>query len=417
MKGKFLQFGVHFLILVLCCFFGPVFAETMQEEIRELKSRISVLEQKISKQEEKSKEHKELTKNLEQIKEIFKDISFSGGATFIIQGTRNVNGEDVTDASCSIDLEIGKKFSDYGRAYLHFEGGNGDGVTDELQVFNNVNADATGDENFDLIEAWYEQYFKRIPLTLILGKLDATCYIDSNEYANDETTQFLGDAFRNAPTIEFPDDNGPGIRFLLSPFERLKVETLVMDADGDWENFFDNMFFAGQINFKLNLFSRIGNYRIYSWLNNKNHTKWSEPSSAEENGYGFGISLDQELIDAMGIFARYGWQDPKVHTDDADFSLKQFYSVGVQLSGNLWKRDNDIFAIAYCQIVPLDDYKEATSRKAISEKHLEVYYNFKANNHLTLSPDIQAIWDPYGGNSPKGDKTIFVGGLRIQVDF
>jgi len=185
-----------------------------------------------------------------------KDISVSAGATFIMQGTDNANGngKDATDASYSVDLEIEKEFSDYGKAYLHFESGNGNGVTDELQVFSNVNADATGDENFDLIEVWYEQYFKSIPLTLTFGKLDATRYIDTNEYANDETTQFLGETFKNAPTIEFPDDNGLGIRFLFTPFKWLDIEALVMDADGDWEDFFDNVFFAGQIDFKPNLF-------------------------------------------------------------------------------------------------------------------------------------------------------------------
>ena len=410
---------------IVLCFSSPVLADkSVQEEITELKQRISALEEKINKQGEKIDTQEELNKSLSEIKDALKDISVSAGATFVMQGTHNANGdglskngEDVTDASYSVDLEIEKKFSDYGKAYLHFEGGSGDGVTDELQVFSNVNADATGDENFDLIEAWYEQYFKSIPLTLTFGKLDPTCYLDTNEYANDETSQFLGDAFKNAPTIEFPDDNGPGVRFLLSPFKWLDVETLVMDADSDWENFFDDVFFAGQFDFKPNLFSRQGNYRVYGWLNNKDHTKWSEPSSTKENGYGFGLSFDQELTDDLGIFARYGWQDPEVYANGADFSLEQFYSIGVQISGNRWNRNDDVFAVAFGQIFPSDDYKKADNRKADSEKHLEAYYSFKVNDHLAVSPDIQVIWDPYGGDAANGDKTIVVGGLRAQVDF
>ena len=45
-----------------------------------------------------------------------------------------------------------------------------------------------------------------------------------------------------------------------------------MDAEGNWENFFDSVFF-GQLNFKPNLFDRPGNYRIYGWLNDKDHIK------------------------------------------------------------------------------------------------------------------------------------------------
>ena len=423
MKLKILLIGCYIVSSILF-FPGRSFAEDLNKEILELKQRISVLEQKLNKQEEKATEQQELDESLNEIKEIFKGISVGAGATFIMQGTHNANGdslskngEDVTDTSYSVDLEIEKEFSDYGKAYLHFEGGNGNGVTDELQVFSNVNADATGDENFDLIEAWYEQYFKSIPLTITFGKLDATCYIDVNEYANDETAQFLGDGFKNSPVLEFPDDNGPGIRFNLESFESLGIEMVVMDAKGDWEDFFDNVFFAAQINFKPDLFEKPGNYRIYGWLNDKNHIEWSNATKSKEKGYGFGLSFDQELTDNLGVFARYGWQNPKVYAEGASFSLEQSWSIGIQLAGALWRRADDIFAVAFGQAIPSDDYKKANALKAKSESHLEAYYNFKINQHLSVSPDIQVIWNPYGGDATNGDKTIVVVGLRAQVDF
>ncbi|RKY40564.1 MAG: hypothetical protein DRP76_01710, partial [Candidatus Omnitrophota bacterium] len=69
------------------------------------------------------------------------------------------------------------------------------------------------------------------------------------------------------------------------------------------------------------------------------------------------------------------------------------------------------------QAIPSDDYKKANALKAKSESHLEAYYNFKINQHLSVSPDIQVIWNPYGGDATNGDKTIVVVGLRAQVDF
>lgn len=68
-------------------------------------------------------------------------------------------------------------------------------------------------------------------------------------------------------------------------------------------------------------------------------------------------------------------------------------------------------------IEKIDEYKKVNSLKAKSEEHLEAYYSFKVNDHLTLSPDFQVIWDPYGGDATNGDKAIVVGGLRTQVDF
>lgn len=347
---------------------------------------------------------------------IFKGFSFSGGQTFVFQGIINTGSEDVNRASFSMDLEIEREFSDYGKGYLHFEAGKGGGVTDKLEVFGNVNADATGDKNFDLIEAWYEHRFKNIPLTITFGKIDPTRYIDANEYANDETMQFLGDIFTNSPAVEFPDYAG-GIRLAIEPANSLCVELVTADADADWGKIFDNVFWAGQLNFKPNFLGRPGNYRLYGWFNNLNHIKWQDPLKTKEKSHGFGLSLDQEITDALGAFARYGWQNPQNYAEGTDFSLGQTWSIGFQVKGSLWKRGDDILGIAFGQIIPSDDYRKVKDLKAKTESHLEAYYNFKVNDSFVLSLDIQIIWNPYGTDGIHGDRTILVGGIRAQVNF
>ena len=386
--GWFFVFGIVFY---LC---NPVFAKTIEEEIAELKAKTIGL-------------------------------TIGAGATFILQGTNNANGdelaknsEDVTDVSYSMDLEFEKTFGDYGLAFLHLETGNGAGVEDELKVFSNVNRDADDSDNsVSVTEVWYEHYFKSLPLTLTFGKIDPTAYLDTNEYANDECTQFLGHIFRNSPVIEFPDDNAAGVRVVIEPVDFLGIELAAMNANADWEDGFDNMFLAGQLNFEPNLFERPGNYRVYGWLNDKDHIKWDNAAKTKEDGYGFGLSFDQELTDVVGAFVRYGWQDPTVYADGDEFSLEQSWSAGLQLTGSLWGRDDDVFAIAFGQVIPSDDYKDANDVEAGSEEHLEAYYNFRVNDHLGVSPGIQVIWDPYGSDATNGDKTILVGGVRTQVDF
>ncbi len=160
LKRLFSWFFVFGIVFYSC---APVFAKTTEEEIAELKEKISALEQKLVKQEAKLGEQEELKDGLDKIKDIFDGLTIRAGATFIMQGTNNANGddlskngEDVTDASYSIDLEFEKAFDDYGLAFIHLETGDGAGVEDELRVFSNVNRDADDlDNSVSVTEAWY----------------------------------------------------------------------------------------------------------------------------------------------------------------------------------------------------------------------------------------------------------------------
>ena len=77
-------------------------------------------------------------------------------------------------------------------------------------------------------------------------------------------------------------------------------------------------------------------------MNDKDHIKWNNTSKTKEESYGFGLSFDQEITDVLGVFVRYGWQNPEVYADGSDFSLEQSWSTGIQIVGSLWGRDDDI---------------------------------------------------------------------------
>lgn len=347
------------------------------------------------------------------------------GVTFIMQGTHNANGdtlsgkgEDVTDASYSMDLEFEKEFEDYGKAFLHMETGDGAGVEDELQIFSNVNRDADDSDNsMAVTEAWYEHYFKAVPAKLMAGKIDGTILIDTNEYANDETTQFLGRMFRNSPAIEFPD-NTAGLRLEIEPADSVNLKLLMMDGDNDWEDIAEKGFYAVQLNLMPDFLDRSGNYRLIGWMSDREHTEWKDPAKTKERSYGFGVSIDQELRDELGMFLRYGWQDPDVYLNTESFSLEQTWSIGLQLKGNRWNREQDILGLALGQVMPSAEYKKAGSGLSAKEEgHFEVYYNYKVNEHLTLSPDLQLIRNPYGDDAINGKSSVAIVGIRGQVDF
>jgi len=457
---KMLRRLLIFLSIVSCFAVSDIFAEeyVSLEQYRQLENRVLALENKLGEYDKCMNEQKQCI--LEQNKKITEyesrlaqfdtdlhrqtgapisiaeGLEIGAGGTMIIQGTNNANNvatdvtkkESRTDASYSADITFGKEFKEVGgRAFLHLEAGQGAGLEDNLTLYSNVNRDADNDNNVRLTELWYEQALFKDKAALTFGKLDPTAYFDNNDVANDETTQFLGRIFRNSPTIEFPD-NTAGIRLAYMPLEWLELGYAVFDGNRDWEKIGDNLFNIGQVTFKTSVFDLPGNYRFLGWNNNVYHTKWLDTEETKEANYGFGLSFDQKVNDIITLFTRYGWQNPKVYnpdimaTGDLNYSLAHSWSAGFQVEGKPWGREKDVFAFAVGQAIASKDYKKAGEpldpvRRAKPEGHLEAYYRVHVNDHLSLSPDFQYIWNPFGKDIADDTNCVFVGGMRAQVDF
>ena len=419
--------------------------ESMKETIKNQEERIIELEGKLKEQSSTMVEQQEKVDNqpkslaerdessrmkreLDLLEGMPGGLNIGAGITFVGQGTPNANNAAATDdedsrfdGSYSIDLEVEKEFGDYGMAFIHLEAGQGDTVEGELAVFSNVNRDA-GESNahVDVTEAWCEQYLFDNQLTITGGKIDATGYIDTNEYANDECAQFLGHIFRNSAIIDWPDDNAFGGRIFLAPgiMDFIDVQAIYMDENGDWENLFDNPFIATQLNFMpARAFDYDeenwgGNYRAYFWYNGALHAKVRDAGDVERGNIGGGLSCDQMITDVYGIFGRFAW------ADSTKSNLGYDWSVGGQMIGRSWDREEDVLAIAVGQAIPGKEYRDVNEFDK-AETHLEAYYAVKINDHFTLTPDTQIIWEPNGGGTASGkdSDTIFVYGVRGQVDF
>lgn len=447
----------RFLVLaVVLSFAQAAYAggDDMESMLQKLQSRVEALEKKVNTQDTHIKSQEsvigaqqgkisEYESKLSQFEEnlhripgapiqLMEGLELGAGGTMIVQGANNINYDDGntekksrTDGSYSADVTLGKEFKEIGgRAFLHLEAGQGAGLDDNLTLYSGVNRDAGDSEaKVEVTEFWYEQGLFKDKAALTFGKLDPTAYFDQSEAANDETTQFLGSIFRNSPVVEFPD-NGAGIRFAYLPVEWLELGYGLFDGSGSWEKIGDNLFNIGQAHFKTNFFGLSGNYRFYGWNNNVDHTKWLDSEKNKEAAYGFGLSFDQKLNDIVTLFTRYGWQNPEVFNpeltaaDGSNYSLEQSWSAGFQVEGKPWGRENDVFAFAVGQVMPSDDYKKANDGYlAKAEGHLEAYYRIHVNDHLSISPDFQYIWNPFGKDIAGNTGGIFVGGLRAQVDF
>ena len=421
--------------------------KVLHKMIMEQDARIKVLEEDLAKHHEELvcykcvvEEHEQLI-NKERLRGISAEmrqrleglkavgpIEVGASATFVGQGTPNANGaagdkqDDRFDASWTSEIELAKSFGDWGYAYILMEPGQGAGLDEDLSLFSPVNFDAanTG-ANPTVTEVWYEQYLFDNKLAVTFGKLYFPNYLDTNEYANNENEQFLSGIFRNADTINFPSgDQCIGARASYAPefAKYLTLEAMWGEADCDYEQVFDHPFIATQLNLAPAILFGYdeeqwgGNYRVYFWYNGDNHAKIKDPEMTKLRNYGLGISCDQKITDAFGVFGRFSWQDSVVS------DLEYHWSFGGQVDGKLWNRENDMCAIAVGQVIPGVEYGKMGNPNN-GETHLETYYSIYLNEHIAISPDIQCIWRPDGvSNSEQGKRgPIFVYGIRTFVDF
>ena len=411
---------------------------SIKEELSQLKARIQLLENRLEEQKRSAADYEAKFKDMDE--QLHREtgvpaikaagLEIGAGATMIVQGTGNTNATEEkktgrTNASFSEDITISKEFEGLdSKAFLHLEAGQGAGLTDELSLYSNVNYDANDEEHVSVSEIWYEQGMFGDKALIVFGKLDPTVYFDTNEIANDETTEFLSDIFRNNPAIEFPD-NSVGIRAAALPFDWLELNYGAFNTNGNWDKISDNLLNIGQVTFKTNFFNLPGNYRFLGWQNRADHTEWLDEEKQKEPAYGFALSFDQKVHDIVTLFTRYGWQDPKVFnpdmtaSGDLNYSLKHSWSAGLQIEGKPWHRENDILAFAVGQAIPSNDYKKSFDPEieCRNEGHFEAYYKIHINDHLSISPDFQYIWNPFGKDIADDTNGILVGGMRAQVDF
>ncbi len=433
--------------------------EEILRELQRLRERIEHLEQKLAEQEIKNQEQdKEVVAIKEsndfgeilELKEAIGNLKFSLGATGIVQGTVNNDKNyrrvreyerdgDVVDGSYSVDIAIEAPIGEHGKAALVLEAGEGINVADEVAGLTGVNYDALGSDNdIEVAQAYYEHSFRDELAVLTVGKIYPYNYFDSNEVAHDETSQFLADIFVRNIAVNWPEDFYPaGFRLTFNPHKLLAINLGAMEADGDFEDIFEDTFGIGEFHFKPSIRGRQGNYRIYGWVNGGDHEEWEVPgrwsggdirilgipvediswwrhwgqARRNKTGSGFGLSFDQEVSESITGFLRFGMQDERL------YEAKYSWSIGGQVRGSWWKRPQDVLGVAYGQAVLGGRYERFLRRYGIDpgdEGHFEAYYRYQLNDHLSISPDIQVINNIAGSNDAR---TITVFGLRGQIDF
>lgn len=391
---------------------GSAFSEeyrVSREEMDVMKSKLECLEKAVEQQATP-------TSKTEYGKQWHEKIDVAVGATGVLQGSSGAKERlspdgDVTDGSMSFDLELTIPVAKYGKFYSLFEAGTGDGIDGDIPTLSGFNDDADDDQNIRLTEIWYEHTWLGERLRFRGGKVNLTTDFDASTVANSETDQFFSSGFVNNLAVEFPDDNGFGAMLWASPNDFWGIGVGVADADADWDDVFEDVFSIVEMDFKLKIADRQGNYRIYIWLNGKDHEDLKDPAKTKEDNYGYGVSLDQEITEVMTLFARYGRQRDQVA------QVEHAWSGGLQCSGKAYGREDDVVSFAYGMAIIGDDWKDVDRSNGINtgdEHHVELYYNLKVNDHLNISPDIQWVKNP---NGDRDNDDVWAFGIRAQLSF
>jgi high affinity Mn2+ porin len=294
-------------------------------------------------------------------------------------------------------------------------------------------------------------------VVLTIGKFAVVDLFDTNDYANDPKNDFLNWSLVNAGTFDYAAD----------------AWGYTYGAAAEWYQ--SNWTLRGGI-FDLSAtptgaghsapgYGLTGDFNQFEWVSEieRRHTLWGQPGDVRVTGFvargnngsfkdaielwqatgldvtdamaavrhyhsrpGVSINFQQQVSDAVGIFARAGWADG--NTEPWDFTdIDQTVSGGVSLSGNKWGRPDDTIGAAGVinGITKIHEewfndggmgilIGDGQLPKYALEKIFETYYSYAIKSWLKLSVDYQFVADP-GYNAQRGPASI--GAVRLHAQF
>lgn len=253
-----------------------------------------------------------------------------------------------------------------------------------------------------LLEAWYKHTFdisETTSLGISAGIIGATAHIDDNAYANDEISQFMNDIFVNNTLANLPDyDTGAALEF---EWDAWTLSAVVVGSENDDRN--DYKYYALQVGHHTGTSWGPGYYRLYAYTTDDDFM--DRNGTGMDSLSGFGISIDQQISAAAGLFARLGIQDDAVPVDH-----DKMVSLGINVAGTAWNRPQDVAAAGIAFL----DGAHVMSSDIDNTVALETYYRHVYSEHLDLTLDAQWIAEDLRTSSNTGG---FITGIRLNASF
>lgn len=316
--------------------------------------------------------------------------------------------ENTGRGGLSFQPEISFTPTDNDEIFAKFGFGAGNALNDGTSPFNlapwaaNLETDVeniNGRERDYLLTVWYKhmfQFSETHSLGITGGLIDATDYLDENAYANDEYTQFMNEAMVNGPNVFAPSFDIGGV--LEWNYHNFAVKGVVMQV-GDNDDQRSYHFYSTQIGYMLDTGLGEGNYRL---IVSGTSEDFGDPQGENlESKVAAIFSFDQQLGETFGVWVRFGRQD-----DKALINYESLYSGGIDISGKLWKRENDNIGIGYA-------YLSGGNSSVDKTQVAEAYVRFVLNEIFALTLDVQWMKDDLvASDGPEG----FNYGMRMTAE-
>jgi hypothetical protein len=414
----------------------------LKQKIVELEQKLQ--EQKIAQQKYARKVAEEVHEEIdEHLEERFGTLELHGGAVLYYQGSQvhqldGENADSPSGAGFTGDLELtwkpGVPLFENGEFYTRVHAGKGTGadrggnannpVNVLLANLNTIADDNSGegdDTSLRLLEARYTHAFMDGIASTTGGKLKLEYFMDQNEFACSEKSQFVGKPFVNNSVFDSENEYAPVLGgtfkpaefFALSPVAGSTSRPLLEDTPlsdkqkSKYDNVFSTPLLGAQATFSPKIGELKGNYRFYGWSAGYEHSKLDRDRNPiggkDAKGWGLGLSADQQVTEMVGLFGRLGYNNKDVYVTTWEASG------GLNLKGLIPGRAEDNLGLGFAALIPDSRYNENDP-----EYHLELYYRIAVTEHLAFSPDLQYVWNPGGDSNNDG---IFAGMLRAEFNF
>ena len=386
--------------------------------------------------------------------EALEGITVGASLTSVMQQVGANHTASATDESranyrgdVSVTLPGGEMGDAEGKIFAHFRFGQGTGIGLRPTYTSTANTTAfevtstPADDSFGILaQAWYQLAIPlasdglkanaREHLYLTAGKIDPFVFFDQNAAADDESARFMNNVFVHNPLLDSGGDVGadaygfaPGAIVQYANSRQKGAEwglSLGVFGSGPGANFTGSLagpFVIAQADSAARFNALPGNYRAYLWRNGRG----AGYDGIERSHAGIGFSADQKLSDDMTLFGRYG------HQINGQVRFDRALTLGAELAGTPWARASDGLGVAFGHLRTSDDFRRDSGadvdgdgfpdygyQAGGAEKQMEIYYRFKLNSHVELTPDFQWIRQPGGDAAASNVKVL---GLRAKVGF
>jgi high affinity Mn2+ porin len=284
--------------------------------------------------------------------------------------------------------------------------------------------------------------------TVTLGRFTVSDFFDNNRYTHDPRTQFMGWGVMYNGAWDYPADVRGYTWGWVHEFHTrhwsLRYASAAEARVANGLRFDRRLFrnrsemFEGEYRYEVR--KHAGTVRVLHFENRANMGTYAEAiqqaaltggrpvvTDTRRNGtlkYGFGLNLEQEVAQDIGVFSRLGWNDGK--TESFTFTaIDRLATGGISVGGRRWRRPFDTVAteltasgVSGVHALYLarggNDFLIGDGGLQYAPEFIwESYYSARVIPGLFASFDLQHVWNP-AYNQARGP--LWIPSIRLHME-